>query len=158
MPVTETGTMAWSDVERSLVGAQNYWVVTTGPDGMPQPTPVWAVWLDDRLWFSCGSETVKARNIARQPRVAVHLESGDQPVVVRGIAEPITTRDEPRIIAAMRAKYGPAAVPDSFAALAGLGFCVRPISVLSWSEFPSDVTHWDPPGPMHPPMAPAAGT
>jgi hypothetical protein len=67
MPRGRTGMMAWGDVERALVAARNYWVVTTGRRGMPQATPVWAVWLDDRLWFSCGRETLKARNIAHQP-------------------------------------------------------------------------------------------
>jgi PPOX class probable F420-dependent enzyme len=145
MPRMARGMMPWADVKRALTDAQNYWVVTTGADGTPQPTPVWAVWLDDCLWFSCGRETVKARNIAARPQVAIHLESGDHPVVVRGTAEPISDEDESRIIAAMQAKYGADSVPDSFDALAGLGFCVRPVGILSWSAFPRDVTHWDPP-------------
>jgi PPOX class probable F420-dependent enzyme len=144
MPRGEAGLMAWADVERRLADAQNYWVVTVGRDGTPQATPVWGVWLDGRFCFSCGADTVKRRNLRRNPHVAVHLESGDQAVMLRGTAELTGGDDEPRVIAALQRKYGRAMVPDTFAALSGVGFIVRPLSILSWSSFPTDVTRWEP--------------
>jgi PPOX class probable F420-dependent enzyme len=144
MPTSALGTMTWQDVESRLADARTYWIITVGSDGFPQATPVWAAWLDDRLWFSCGRETVKARNLARNPRVLAHLESGDEVVVVRGTTRLVTADEEPRIIAAMRGKYGDEATPNSFADLAGQGICIEPRSILSWSEFPTDATHWEP--------------
>lgn len=145
MPRGKAGLMTWPDVERRLRDAENYWVVTVGRDGTPQATPVWGVWLDDSFFFSCGADTVKARNLARNPRVAVHLESGSQAVMLRGTAQLIGETDEPRVIAALQAKYGKDMVPDTFGALAGVGFTVTPQSILSWSSFPNDATRWEPP-------------
>ncbi len=55
-------------------------VATVGADGDPDVVPVHPAWEGDTLWFMTGATSVKARNIAHQPNVAMHwqvTEAGD---------------------------------------------------------------------------------
>ena len=67
-----------------LSAAHIYWVHTTGPTGAPNATPVWGAGLQGVFYFYTHSGTVKARNLEKNPLVAVHLESGADVVIVRG--------------------------------------------------------------------------
>ncbi len=55
------GLLPWTHVEERLSSSRNYWVSTTRPDGRPH-------------------------DLAEQPAVAVHLEHGDDVVIVEGVA------------------------------------------------------------------------
>jgi PPOX class probable F420-dependent enzyme len=66
------------------------WLVTVSPAGAPQPVPVWYLWDGDAsvLIYSRPGKA-KLRNIAANPRVALHLEGngmGGDIVVVAGRA------------------------------------------------------------------------
>jgi general stress protein 26 len=55
-------------------------VATVGADNEPDVVPVHPCWEGDTLWFMGGTESVKARNIAVNNRVALHwqvTENGD---------------------------------------------------------------------------------
>ena len=144
VPDELTGTLQWERARARLEASQNYWVVTVGPSGMPQATPVWGVWLDDRFYFGCGADTQKARNIARNPRVAVHLESGSEVVIVRGTARLLGAGERPQGLSeAMRAKYGAGGSPEDEADSSGPLYEVTPRTALAWANFPRDVTRWD---------------
>jgi len=78
--------ITWPAIEEKLKASRNYWIGTTRADGAPHGKPVWGIW-DDGLWFSTGSKAVTGRNLARDPRVAVHLESGDDVVILEGRVE-----------------------------------------------------------------------
>src|SRR5260370_17719835 len=80
-------TMTWAEIARRLAPARNYWLGTTLPSGAPHAAPVWGVVAGQTLYLYSERSTVKARNIAADPRVVVHLESGDDVVIVRGTAE-----------------------------------------------------------------------
>ena len=79
------------------------------PDGSPHTTPVFVGTLDDRLIFFTGPDTRKARNLRRDPRVALSLAPADnpyQPVVIRGrITEWLTGDTAWEIIDQIQAKY-----------------------------------------------------
>ncbi len=67
-------------------------LATVGADGEPDVTPVHPCWEGDVLWIMCGADSVKARNVADNPRVALHwqvTEVGDG-VEVWGTAEVFT--------------------------------------------------------------------
>jgi len=49
---------------------------------------VWGVWLDDIFYFSTGS--LAEQNLATNPAITVHLESGSEVVIIEGTAEPIS--------------------------------------------------------------------
>src|SRR5215469_16280688 len=84
VPETDEGMVAWSWAVDQLTVARNYWFCTTRPDGRPHARPAWAVWVDDSLYFDGSPETRRGRNLAHNPAITVHLESGDQVVVLEG--------------------------------------------------------------------------
>jgi len=83
--------LPWTRVEEVLTGARNYWIATAGPDSRPHAAPVWALWLDSLLYFSTGKESRKARNLAANSNVVIHVESsGGEIVIVEGRAAEIS--------------------------------------------------------------------
>ena len=75
--------LPWKWVDHRMAEARNYWVVARS-SGFPSARPVWGLWWSPRFAFSTGGAI--ARQIARDPRVQVHLESGDEVVSLEGIA------------------------------------------------------------------------
>jgi pyridoxine/pyridoxamine 5'-phosphate oxidase len=104
--------------------------------------PVWGVWLDDAFHFATDRASRKARNLAANPAVVVHLESGDDVVLLEGRARPVT--DPARLAAfdaAYQAKYGVrmADVPGDVSV-----WVVTPRVAFGWHErdFPGTATRW----------------
>src|SRR5690348_12169642 len=98
--------IAWSEVAARLGGAHIYWVHTTSTSGGPDASPVWGVVLDDVLYLYTFRSSVKARNLARDPRIVVHLESGSDVTIVHGVAVDLgTPMDHPAIVDAFASKY-----------------------------------------------------
>jgi PPOX class probable F420-dependent enzyme len=134
--------LQWRWVAERLTSARNYWVCTVRADGRPHAAPVWALWLDEAIWFSTSEASQKGRNIARDQRVVVHLESGDETVIVEG--EVVRERDRSaleRFVEAYEAKYAWRIDPanDDYAA-----YVVRPRVVHAWTEagFPRNATRF----------------
>ena len=98
--------LSWAEVAVRLAAARNYWLCTTMPSGAPHTAPVWGVVTGQTLYLYSERRTVKARNLATDPRVVVHLESGDDVVIVRGTAQDTGTPAQvPDVVAALSAKY-----------------------------------------------------
>jgi PPOX class probable F420-dependent enzyme len=115
--------LPWSWAVERLASSRNYWISTTRPDGRPHAAPVWGLWMDDALWFSTARSSQKARNLARTPAV-VHLESGDEVVILEGDArEERTPEALERFADAYDAKYGFRPEPESEGAVV---FVLRP--------------------------------
>jgi PPOX class probable F420-dependent enzyme len=75
------------DVRRVLDGASIAHLATVLPDGSPHTTPVYVGAHGERVVFFTGPGMRKARNLRRDPRVALSIAPvGDMfaPVVVRG--------------------------------------------------------------------------
>jgi nitroimidazol reductase NimA-like FMN-containing flavoprotein (pyridoxamine 5'-phosphate oxidase superfamily) len=87
-----TGLLTWERVNQQMAQARNYWLTTTRPDGRPHAMPIWGVWLDETFYFGTGRSSVKGRNLARNPAVSVHLESGDDVVILEGVVEEVSDR------------------------------------------------------------------
>src|SRR4051812_9693775 len=81
------GLLPWSFVDERRATAHNYWVVTSSAAGRPHAAPVWGLWLDGRFYFSTDPASRKGRNLAANPALVVHLESGDDAVILEGTAE-----------------------------------------------------------------------
>ena len=138
----EAGTLPWSDAQERLAAARNYWVATTRANGRPHVMPVWGLWWDDTFYFSTDPKSQKARNIAANPEVVVHLESGDDVVILEGRAQQFT---DPELLTDFAdrydAKYG--FRPDTNDPDFGF-FLLRPRRAFAWREadFPSSATRW----------------
>jgi nitroimidazol reductase NimA-like FMN-containing flavoprotein (pyridoxamine 5'-phosphate oxidase superfamily) len=98
--------LSWSDVAARLAPARSYWLVSVSPAGAPHAAPVWGVVVAEDLYLYSERSTVKARNLAANPRVVVHLENAEDVVIVHGEAEdlghPAATAE---VVAALAAKY-----------------------------------------------------
>lgn len=140
--------MPWGRVDERLREARTYWIATVTPEGRPHAVPTWGVWLDRTFYTEGGGR--KVRNLRTNPAVVVHLESGEDVIIVEGeageISRPERTLFE-RIDAAFGAKYdykpsdnlsGPEDVPYPEGGL----FAVRPRVIFAWSRFPEDVTRF----------------
>ncbi len=77
--------LEWPEIAGRLAPARSYWLHTTDPRGAPQVSVVWGVVVVGALYHYSERKTVKARNLRHDPRVAVHLESGADVVVVYGL-------------------------------------------------------------------------
>src|SRR6266700_1539921 len=101
LPASEgTGLLPWSWAVERLARSHDYWLATVTPQGAPHLMPVWAVWHSDRLWFSSSNGSRKARNLSADARCTVSTDNPQEPVVVHGRAERVTS---PEALAGMRA-------------------------------------------------------
>jgi hypothetical protein len=137
------GSMKWEDVGKQLEKSRNYWISTTRSDGRPHAMPVWGFWMDGKVLFGTGRETIKAKNIERNPHAVVHLESGDDVVIMECTVEeqPLTDKAfRKRIDALSQKKYKMPlmVVPESVL------YRAKPTVVLAWREkdFPQSATRW----------------
>ncbi len=76
-----------SNVRRVLDGTSLAHLATVLPDGAPHSVPVWIGTEGDRIAILTGPGSRKARNLRRDPRVALSLTAADrpyEPIVVRG--------------------------------------------------------------------------
>lgn len=86
-PLGEEVPMLDHDVRTALDGTPIAHLATTLPDGSPHSVPLWVGTVGDRVAFLTGPGSRKARNLRRDPRVAISLTpEGDPftPVVLRG--------------------------------------------------------------------------
>lgn len=101
----EQGLLPWSWAMDHLREARRYWVATADSPGALEPSQpsaagdgrlvvgvaphlsaVWAVWVEDALWFSCGARSRKARNLGVNGRCSVATERADEAVTMTGSA------------------------------------------------------------------------
>jgi len=104
----------WAFIERILVDAQLYWIITVRADGRPHAVPLVGVWKDGAFAFCTGPQEQKQRNLDANPHVAVTTGStgangwdSGRDVVVEGTA--VRVRDAETLqtlAAAWFAKYG----------------------------------------------------
>jgi general stress protein 26 len=132
----EEGMLEWSWADERLAASRNYWIGTSSEDGAPSAAPVWGVWADGAVHFGTNPRSRKGLNLARDPRVVVHLESGDEVVILHGEAEVVEVEDS--ILDAYEAKYGYRPPGTRL-------FRLRPRRALAWLEadYPKTATRFD---------------
>lgn len=143
-----SNSLEWAEIAARLASARSYWLVTASERGVPHATPVWGAVLDGVLYLYTDRQSVKARNLAENPRLVVHLESGEDVLIVHGTAEDAGhPANAPGVLAALRSKYHqpedapylPTADP-SFDAL----YAVRPQRALAWrlADYEASQRRW----------------
>jgi hypothetical protein len=96
----------WPDVAARLASARSYWLVTVSASAVPHASPVWGAVVDDALHLFSERSTLKARDLAANPRVVIHLESAEDVLIVHGtLADIGTPADHPGVMVALSEKY-----------------------------------------------------
>jgi PPOX class probable F420-dependent enzyme len=116
------------------------WLTTVRADGQAQATPVWFLWDGETFLLYSQPGAQKVRNLAANPKVALHLDdegSGGDVVTVEGTAtvEPDTPRADR--VDGYLAKYQTAIEalgyePGPFARTYSTAIRVRPTRVRVW--------------------------
>jgi PPOX class probable F420-dependent enzyme len=95
--MAERDAVAFSAAARELLDGKNFAsVATIGPDGAPQASVVWVKREGDAVLFSTTATRQKARNLARDARVAVSIFDLANPyrsIEIRGRAELVDDRE-----------------------------------------------------------------
>jgi hypothetical protein len=104
--------------------------------------PIWGLWLDETFLFSTSRRSRKALNLRRRPQAVVHLESGDQTVILEGRVQEV--RDPTllaRYAAAYHAKYRFRPDPGD---AGNVTYALRARVGFAWREgdFPESATRW----------------
>src|SRR6476619_4314941 len=115
IPESVDGILPWSWARERLEAAIVYWLATTGADGAPHLIPIWGAWVGDR-WYVEGGPTRWQRNLRENPKLAIHIEIGDEVVI------------------------DCEAAADKWQA-GGL-WELRPVKAFAWSVFPTDMTRF----------------
>jgi hypothetical protein len=140
VPKDLKGSVSWAWAKKRLSDSHNYLITTVRPDCRPHTMIVWGIWLDGAYYFSTGSSTRKAQNLAVNPNCIVCNENVEEAVIVEGKAERLKIADIPA--PAFRyyfEKYGWKLDPEM-----GDVYKVTPSKIIAIPEklFPKGATRW----------------
>ena len=149
--MSRRGQIGMTDEERKrfLDEAKTMILCSVGKDGVPHPMPMWfGVEPDGAIVMTTFTKSQKIRNLERDPRVSLLVESGEQyaelmGVVLYGDAELIRDTDRVRdILMTVTKRNGGIPLGAEEAARAGMaataakrtGIRVRPKHIVSWDH------------------------
>ena len=141
-------TLTWNEIADRLAPARSYWLGTTNSDGSPHAAPVWGVVVAKAFHRYSERSTVKARNVATDPRVVIHLESAEQVEIVNGRLNDLGhPRDSPEVVEALDVKYSRPEDQQYLPSLDGsfdVLYVLRPEKALTWSlsDYESTQSRW----------------
>ena len=138
-PTPEAGLLPWSFISERMATAKNYWLATASPAGKPQVAPVWGIWVEEQFFFSTAENSRKGRNLAANPQLVLHLESGDEAVILEGVVEAVSEGSEFDLLnRTYYAKYGVSLTTQNPV----YRLLVR--KAFAWRErdFPTSATRW----------------
>jgi len=146
--VSRRGEIVLSDAEvRALLDEQRTLICATiGRDGWPHLMPLWYVVRDGECWSWTYAKSQKVRNLERDPRCTIEVETGEEYQELRGVmfkAECEIQRDAETVAgigAEIAVRYGGVALTDEVRAAmrkqaakrVGLRFVAR--QTLSWDH------------------------
>jgi PPOX class probable F420-dependent enzyme len=97
------------EIRRVLEGTSIAHLATSLPDGSPHVVPVFVGTQGDRIVFLTGPASRKARNLERDPRIALSIAPADNPwvpVTIRGrVVERVDGDQAWKIIDELSVKY-----------------------------------------------------
>jgi PPOX class probable F420-dependent enzyme len=134
--------------QRELLETERVVVVSTiGPRGWPHSMPMWFTVRDGELWVWTYAKSQKVRNLERDPRATLLIETGFEYQELRGIqieAEAELIRETPRVAdfgAELAARYsgGIAQVEGAAAALQAqaakrVAIHFKPVRTATWDH------------------------
>jgi len=137
--------MTAQEVAAFLAGSRKVQLATINRDGTPHLVAMYYVMIDGQITFWTYRSSQKARNLARDPRVACLVETGEQYFDLRGVqVQGVTRRIEDaaavreigRQVAGSMAGPGTGALEEyiEHAARKRVGYAVQPSRVISWDH------------------------
>lgn len=76
-------------------GTRTAKVATVMKDGQPHVMPVWFVLDGEQIVFTTGANTVKGRNLQRDPRIALVVEDDEPPFAFVHVRGRVTIHEDP---------------------------------------------------------------
>ena len=121
MRMTDEEALAFLEAEKTVIWA------THGRDGFPHLMPLWYVVREGTLWAWTYAKSQKAKNLERDPRATLQIETGESYEQLRGLmlrTQAVLHRDEDTVLGfveELAARYAPpgvdpAAMREGFAA------------------------------------------
>jgi len=137
--------MTEAEIAALLAAARKVQLATINPDGTPHLVTMFYALIDGQIAFWTYRTSQKARNLARDPRLACLVEDGEDYFELRGVQVTGTVRrieDQAGVLAIGRRIAGglsgvPADALDDYVAHAArkrVGFIVQPTRVVSWDH------------------------
>ena len=136
------GLLPWTWAVERLERAHNYWVATASESGRPHAAPIWGLWHDGAFFFSTARGSRKGLNLAVNPFAVVHLESGDEVVIIEGAVEDVgDSKELARLAAAYGEKY---TLEIKFEDTGSVVYALRPRLAFAWreSDYPESATRF----------------
>ena len=138
-------TMTDAEIAALLGSARKVQLATISADGTPHLVTMFYTLIDERIAFWTYRTSQKARNLARDPRLACLVEDGEDYFELRGVQVTGTARlvaDQAGVLGiGRRIAAGLGGVPadalDEYVAHAArkrVGFIVEPTRVVSWDH------------------------
>lgn len=140
----------WAEVALRLHAERTVWLGTVGQNGSPHAAPVWISACEGDVYVFTSSASAKARNVRRNPQSVIHLEDGEDVLIVNGrlefIGDPL---DFPDVVAVFADKYqspGDAEFLPGVDPSADVLFRLVPERVMCWSldDFQGSQRRWSP--------------
>ena len=113
-------TMTEQEVSAFLQDQRVVTVATNGPRGWPHVMPLWYIVQADQIWAWTYAKSQKVRNLERDPRATLQIETGEQYQKLRGVmieADVVVHRDLELVTdtgAEILTRYGSRAVGAQF--------------------------------------------
>jgi PPOX class probable F420-dependent enzyme len=138
--VLDLDSPAGARADRRLHTEQILWLTTVRADGQPQSSPVWFLWDGEALLVFSQPDAQKLRNLAGNPRVAVHLESdgtGEEVLTIDGTAAvdpdaPSSDRIEEYLVKYREGIQAMGSTPAELARDFSVAIRIRPTRVRAW--------------------------
>jgi hypothetical protein len=140
IPTTKKGSLPWEWARERLTKSHNYLITTVRPDSRPHTMVVWGIWLENAYYFSTGSTTRKAKNLAVNQNCVLCNENVEEAVIVEGHARQLAVPEIPNAAFELYLrKYGWKLDPEM-----GPVFKVTPRVAFAMPEklFPAGATRW----------------
>jgi hypothetical protein len=134
--------LAWVEIEQRFGAARNWWVATSSAAG-PHAVPIWGVAVDGVLTFYGEDTAARSRNLLADPRAVLHLEDGDDPLILHARvtrAGVVDGRED--LFAAYRAKYDDPTdaefLPHQPSYAGTAVWVVEPVKAIAWAYVASE--------------------
>jgi PPOX class probable F420-dependent enzyme len=126
--------------DQRLRTEQVLWLTTVRADGQPQASPVWFLWDGETFLIFSQPSAQKLRNLAGNPRVAVHVdtdEAGEDVLTIEGTAAVDPDAPPSDRLEEYQGKYrdGIRAIgmtPDQLAGDYSVAIRIRPTHARAW--------------------------